>query len=127
MSENQRDPQYKLRWPEELRDKVAESANQHNRSMNAEIVVRLMESFSPNRQHPFHGVEIEEIIETTYSNDALLKMVYKILDEQKHQHSRILKALEKVHQSELTVKGKTIEALTGMPVEVVADSKKSEK
>lgn len=45
MSENQRDPQYKLRWPEELRQKVAQSAKEHNRSMNADIVARLEESF----------------------------------------------------------------------------------
>lgn len=45
MSENQRDPQYKLRWPEELRDKVAASAKAYNRSMNADIVARLEQSF----------------------------------------------------------------------------------
>ncbi|MDP7716939.1 Arc family DNA-binding protein [Acinetobacter baumannii] len=45
MSENQRDPQYKLRWPEELRDKVAASAKAYNRSMNADIVARLERSF----------------------------------------------------------------------------------
>lgn len=46
MSENQRDPQYKLRWPEDLRQKVAQSAKEHNRSMNADIVARLEQSFS---------------------------------------------------------------------------------
>lgn len=45
MSENQRDPQYKLRWPEELRDKVAASAKAYNRSMNADIIARLERSF----------------------------------------------------------------------------------
>ena len=47
MSENQRDPQYKLRWPEDLRQKVAQSAKEHNRSMNADIVARLEKSFEP--------------------------------------------------------------------------------
>lgn len=46
MSANQTDPQYKLRWSEELRDKIQESAKQHNRSMNADIVARLEQSFS---------------------------------------------------------------------------------
>lgn len=41
----QTDPQYKLRWPEELRDKVAASAKAYNRSMNADIVARLERSF----------------------------------------------------------------------------------
>ena len=46
MSENQKEPQYKLRWSEELRDKVVESAKQHSRSINAEICTRLEESFN---------------------------------------------------------------------------------
>ncbi|RZG63966.1 Arc family DNA-binding protein [Acinetobacter bouvetii] len=45
MSENQRDPQYKLRWSEELRQKVAQSAKAYNRSMNADIIARLERSF----------------------------------------------------------------------------------
>lgn len=42
----QSDPQYKLRLPEELRSKIKESANTHNRSMNADIVARLEDSFT---------------------------------------------------------------------------------
>ena len=41
----QSDPQYKLRLPERLRDKIKESASTHNRSMNADIVARLEASF----------------------------------------------------------------------------------
>jgi hypothetical protein len=36
---------YKLRIPAELKAKVAESAKAHNRSMNADIVSRLEQSF----------------------------------------------------------------------------------
>lgn len=42
---HQTDPQYKLRWPEELRQKVAQSAKAYNRSMNADIIARLERSF----------------------------------------------------------------------------------
>ncbi|RLL43002.1 Arc family DNA-binding protein [Acinetobacter cumulans] len=49
MSENQKEPQYKLRWSEELRDKVVESAKLHSRSINAEICTRLEQSFSQNQ------------------------------------------------------------------------------
>ncbi len=42
---HQTDPQYKLRWPKELRDKVAASAKAYNRSMNADIIARLERSF----------------------------------------------------------------------------------
>lgn len=45
MSANQKDPQYKLRWSEDLRDKVAASAKAYNRSMNADIIARLERSF----------------------------------------------------------------------------------
>lgn len=50
MSENQKEPQYKLRWSEELRDKVVESAKEHSRSINAEICTRLEQSFEPEIQ-----------------------------------------------------------------------------
>lgn len=46
MSENQKDPQYKLRWSEELRGKIAQLAKEHNRSINAEITTRLEESLA---------------------------------------------------------------------------------
>ena len=49
MSSGHLHPQYNLRWPEELRQKVAQSAKEHNRSMNADIVARLEQSFSQNQ------------------------------------------------------------------------------
>ena len=66
MSENQRDPQYKLRWSEDLRDKVAESAKRHNRSMNADIVARLEQTFrtfpSLSSERELHHIPTEELI-----------------------------------------------------------------
>lgn len=41
----QTDPQYKLRMPPELRDKLKAAAEDNHRSMNAEIIARLQESF----------------------------------------------------------------------------------
>lgn len=41
----QPEPQYKLRLSEQLRDKIKDSAKEHNRSMNADIIARLEESF----------------------------------------------------------------------------------
>ncbi|WP_180047441.1 MULTISPECIES: Arc family DNA-binding protein [unclassified Acinetobacter] len=37
--------QYNLRWSDELKEKIAQSAKEHNRSMNADIVARLEQSF----------------------------------------------------------------------------------
>lgn len=56
MSDNQRDPQYKLRWSEELRDKIQSSAKEHNRSINAEIIYRLEKSFEFNDESSLLGV-----------------------------------------------------------------------
>ena len=39
--------QYKLRMPPDLRDKLKAASEENHRSMNAEIVARLQESFEP--------------------------------------------------------------------------------
>ena len=55
MSSKHLNAQYNLRWPDELKEKIAQSAKEHNRSMNADIVARLEESFSQN-QNDFNAV-----------------------------------------------------------------------
>lgn len=45
MSDNPKYVTVRLRVPPELRDKIADSANAHNRSMNADMVARLEKSF----------------------------------------------------------------------------------
>lgn len=39
---------YNLRLPAELKEKVAVSAKEHNRSINADIVARIEQSFEPD-------------------------------------------------------------------------------
>lgn len=46
MGKHLTDVEYKVRMMQNLKDKIAESAKEHNRSMNADIVARLEESFS---------------------------------------------------------------------------------
>lgn len=41
----QTDAQFKIRLPHELKDKIRASADEHNRTMTADIVARLEESF----------------------------------------------------------------------------------
>ena len=48
MSSGHLNAQYNLRLPDELKQKIAESAKELNRSMNADIVARLEESFEQN-------------------------------------------------------------------------------
>lgn len=54
MSTNQTDPQYKLRLPPELKERIAESAKSLNRSMNADIVARLEKSFDSDKPVDAH-------------------------------------------------------------------------
>ncbi|MCY6411170.1 Arc family DNA-binding protein [Acinetobacter sp. VNH17] len=42
------DPQLKVRLPQELKDKITESASNLGRSINADVVARLEQSFSHN-------------------------------------------------------------------------------
>lgn len=47
-----KDPQYKLRWSEELRGKITDAAKENNRSINAEITQRLEDSFTNKSVDP---------------------------------------------------------------------------
>lgn len=40
---------FKIRLPQELKDKIRQSAELHNRTMTADIVARLEESFENNK------------------------------------------------------------------------------
>ncbi len=81
MSENQRDPQYKLRWPEELRDKVAASAKAYNRSMNADIIARLERSFLTESDFSPLNMPPEELAKRlkAISNEKLKNKSEKII------------------------------------------------
>ena len=54
---------YNLRLPPELKEKIAISAQEHNRSMNADIVARLDSSFSPSAK----ALSTQELIEMLLS------------------------------------------------------------
>ena len=44
------DPQLKIRLPLELKEKITQSAADHGRSINSEVVARLEQSFEPEIQ-----------------------------------------------------------------------------
>lgn len=72
MSDQHTTVQYQLRLPQELRDKIKESASTHNRSMNADIVARLEASFGSN-------VKLTDDQKTGYEE---LKQNLKIISEE---------------------------------------------
>ena len=60
----------RLRLPPELRDKIAESAETYNRSMNADMVARLEQSFE---SHQF-----EDIVEKIPTEVLMLELASRM-------------------------------------------------
>lgn len=82
--------EYKVRMPQELKDKIAASAKELNRSMNADIVARLEQTFSdPLINDPKSMIDrfdkIIEIIEhqnlTIKQQEETIKGQQKILND----------------------------------------------
>lgn len=55
MSETKQKAPYPLRMPDPMREKLQEAAHQNHRSMNAEIVARLEESFKADTASSVKG------------------------------------------------------------------------
>ena len=63
MSSKHLNAQYNLRWPDELKEKIAQSAKEHNRSMNADIVARLEQSFEKDDAAEFDKEFVLQVIQ----------------------------------------------------------------
>ena len=63
------DPQMKIRLPAELKDCIEMAAKQLGRSMNAEIIERLSQSFLPSKQgtHVVLDAKLNEVVSMTIS------------------------------------------------------------
>lgn len=80
MSSGHLHPQYNLRWPEELRQKVAQSAKEHNRSMNADIVARLEQSFEQGLNHETEMHMMSQVVKDQQKQiDQLHEMVKQLV------------------------------------------------
>lgn len=80
---HQTDPQYKLRWSESLRDKIAAAAKANTRSMNQEIVARLEDSFKESDDSKTFESLAKIVKETTEETTRLHKELVKIIEQQK--------------------------------------------
>lgn len=58
--------QFVVRFPDGMRDKIADAAKSNNRSMNAEIIARLQESF----QQPLISSDLQEFMINALKNYA---------------------------------------------------------
>ena len=73
---------YNLRLSQELRDKVSESAKEHNRSMNADIVARLEHSFEREDSDEFDKAFVLRVIESQQDQiHQLQKMIRDLMTQ----------------------------------------------
>ncbi|MDV2486344.1 Arc family DNA-binding protein [Acinetobacter johnsonii] len=73
---------YNLRLPQELKDKIAESAKGLNRSMNADIVARLEESFEKDDAAEFDKGFVLQVIESQQDQiNQLQKMIQDLMNQ----------------------------------------------
>ncbi len=82
---------YNLRLPPELKEKIQESAKQLNRSMNADIVARLEQSFEKDDAAEFDKEFVLQVIKSQESTitdltDQIkhLKMSFDVLTKELH-------------------------------------------
>lgn len=82
---------YNLRLPPELKEKIQESAKQLNRSMNADIVARLEQSFEKDDAAEFDKGFVLQVIKSQESTitdltDQIkhLKMSFDVLTKELH-------------------------------------------
>lgn len=82
MSSKHLNAQYNLRWPDELKEKIAQSAKEHNRSMNADIVARLEESFEKDDAAEFDKGFVLQVIESQQDQiNQLQKMIQDLMNQ----------------------------------------------
>ena len=74
---HQKDPQFKLRIPEGLKEKVRISSENHNRTMTADIIARVERTFKE-----------EESTTPSTSNVLIVTAVYQTLREEGYTHEK---------------------------------------
>lgn len=73
---------YNLRLPPELKDKIAESAKELNRSMNADIVARLEQSFEKPITSEHEVNDLRELLKQSIENNKeYFRMITDLLSK----------------------------------------------
>ncbi|MBY6208784.1 MULTISPECIES: Arc family DNA-binding protein [Halomonas] len=83
--DNRTDPQYKLRMPPELRDKLKEAAKENHRTMNAEIIARLEASYGSS------SISSDEGARALHEARQRLDALKAALDHALHEYDRIVR------------------------------------
>jgi len=63
MSSKQQKPPYPLRMPDDLKDQLKSAADHNHRSLNAEIVARLQESFEKPATRPMQDSDLDVLLD----------------------------------------------------------------
>ena len=72
--------EYKMRMSQELKDKIAESAKELNRSMNADIVARLEQSFEEPITSEHEVNDLRELLKQSIeNNNKYFQMIEELL------------------------------------------------
>lgn len=79
MSDRHQSQAYPLRLPEELKAQVAESAKAHGRSMNAEIIARIQQSFEPHAGDEALRRQLEENTASLHRLENSTLLVHEML------------------------------------------------
>lgn len=74
---NKRPPDFRVRIPEDLKEKIRDSAEEHNRSMGADIIARVERTFKE-----------EESTTPSTSNVLIVTAVYQTLREEGYTHEK---------------------------------------
>lgn len=88
----QTDPQFKLRLTPELKGLIEDSAKSNNRSLNAEILARLADSFLPM-------AERDEALAAAFADNERLYVERAKLFEMMNSQERTLQELIEVHRT----------------------------
>lgn len=74
------DVEYKMRMTQELKDKIVESAKELNRSMNADIVARLEQSFEKNVSSDHEINDLRELLQQSMeTNKKYFQMITELI------------------------------------------------
>lgn len=71
---------FKIRIPAELKEKIRQSAEQHNRSMTADIIARVEQSFATEEQaRPLIAADKDWLHDMGVSNEEFTKAIKTIV------------------------------------------------
>lgn len=80
MGRNLADVEYKMRMTQDLKDKIVASAKEHNRSMNADIVARLEQSFEKPITSEHEVNDLRQLLKQSIDNNKeYFRMITELL------------------------------------------------